>query len=141
MDGLSDLLDREIAQPRNWGATTKRQGVGFETRLTISPLGLGGAARDVIRLSSSLVCSHLQAMAVMMPDKRHVEIKRPQMDSKCRNWRRETNGGERGNSKNSADLSHVDYANSSSIETMAVTAYRSKRRHAQRRSAYCWRPL
>jgi hypothetical protein len=29
------------------------------------------------------------------------------MDAKCRNWRRrETNGGECGNSKNSADLSH-----------------------------------
>jgi hypothetical protein len=146
-----------------------RLGVGFVTRLAISLLGLGGAARNVIWLCSSLVCSHLQAMAVMMPDKRHVEIKRPQMDAKCRNWRRKTNGGECGNSKNGTDFSHdlaayvafegvaiskarstinipvlalvLDYANSSNIEVMAEATHCSKRRHAQKAYGYCRPPL
>jgi len=45
-------------------------------------------------------------MTVMMPDKRHVEIKRSQMDAKCRNSRRRETNGECGNYKNSTDLSH-----------------------------------
>jgi hypothetical protein len=99
MDRLSDLLDRQIGRLRNEaGAIGKRLGVGFETCLAFSLHGLGGTAPDVIRLSSSLVCSHLEAMTVMTPDKRHMDIKRSQMDAKCRNWSgRETNGGKCGN--------------------------------------------
>jgi hypothetical protein len=67
--------------------------VGFAARLAISLLSLGGtAARDVIRL---LLCPRLQAMTVMVPDKRPVEIERSQVDAKRRGWQRgRHNGGE-----------------------------------------------
>jgi hypothetical protein len=46
-------------------------------------------------------------MMVMVPDKRHVEIKWSQVDAKRRGWqRRENNGGEYGDPNNCADLSH-----------------------------------
>jgi hypothetical protein len=109
MDGLSDLIDRQIGHARRKAGTNfERLGIGFDARLAISLLCLGGtAARDVIRPSSSLVCPHLQAMTVVVPDKRHVEIKPPQVDAKRRGSQRaENNGGECGNPENSADLSH-----------------------------------
>jgi hypothetical protein len=89
-------------------------------------------------------------MAVMMPDKRHVEIKRPQMDAKCHNWRREANGGERGNSKNSADLSHdpavyvaFEGVATSKVRTTINVPFWPLFETAPRAKAlsYCWPPL
>jgi hypothetical protein len=50
----------------------------------------------------------VQAMTmIMVSDQGQVEIKRSQVDAKCRGWRRgENNDGERRNSKNSGDASH-----------------------------------
>jgi hypothetical protein len=94
--------------------------------------------RDVIRLSSSFVCSHLRAVTVMMPEKRHVEIKRSEMDAKCRNWRRETNGGECGDSKNSANLSHDPATGSKGVRLLlAAVLTLLRRRSGLGRRANC----
>ena len=122
MDGLSDLINRQIGHARRQaGATFKRRGIGVGKRFAIGMVGLGdvaptagsaiaATARDIIiRPGPRLVwVPHVQVVTVVVvPDNRQANIKRPKVNAKSSGWEgRKNNGGECGNPKDNADRPH-----------------------------------